>query len=226
MSTHAVIFLLGITPVLAMLLALLGVETIPTNPLGWFLLLVGVIYSTGVIIAYFVRKERFWEGALDRTINGEESGDRSFWFITLGMSASFFLSPVEYLYISAILPRNAWMSTLGVGLVTLGIVLFVWARRTLRKNYSGHLSVKTGQTLVQSGIYGYIRHPAYAGYLLMAMGISLGYSSLAGLISILLLMLTSVVYRIKVEEQLLTRLFGEAYLLYMGKTKRLIPGIW
>jgi hypothetical protein len=32
---------------LAMLLALLGIETIPTNPLGWFLLLVGVINSAG-----------------------------------------------------------------------------------------------------------------------------------------------------------------------------------
>jgi len=46
-SHYAVFFLLVISPMLAMLLALLGIETIPTNPLGWFLLLVGVINSAG-----------------------------------------------------------------------------------------------------------------------------------------------------------------------------------
>jgi protein-S-isoprenylcysteine O-methyltransferase Ste14 len=77
------------------------------------------------------------------------------------------------------------MATLGVALVTFGIVLFIWARRALGTHYSGHLSAKIGQTLVQSGPYRFIRHPAYAGYLLMAMGISLGYSSMAGLIQFL-----------------------------------------
>jgi hypothetical protein len=33
-----------------MLLALLGVETVFTNPLGGFLLLVGVAYMAGVVI--------------------------------------------------------------------------------------------------------------------------------------------------------------------------------
>ena len=226
MSRLAVFFLLVISPLLAMLLALLGVETIPTNPLGWFLLLVGVIYSAGVIIVYSIRKERFWEPAVDGVTTQEEHGDRSFWFIALGMIAAFYASPVEYLYFPAILPRNAWMSTLGVELVILGVALFIWARVALRANYSGHISVKTGQTLVQSGPYEFIRHPAYTGYLLMALGISLGYASLAGLILVLILLVPSLVYRVKVEEKLLTVHFGAAYRQYMRRTKRLIPGIW
>jgi len=225
-SRLAVFFLLVISPLLAMLLALLGVETIPTNPLGWFLLLVGVIYSAGVIIVYSIRKERFWEPAVDGVTTQEEHGDRSFWFIALGMIAAFYASPVEYLYFPAILPRNAWMSTLGVELVILGVALFIWARVALRANYSGHISVKTGQTLVQSGPYEFIRHPAYTGYLLMALGISLGYASLAGLILVLILLVPSLVYRVKVEEKLLTVHFGAAYRQYMRRTKRLIPGIW
>jgi hypothetical protein len=97
MSRTAIFFLLVVAPLLAMLLALLGVETIPTNPLGWFLFLVGVMYSAGVIIVYFVRKERFWEPDVERITKREERSDRSFWFIALGMSAAFYLSPVEYL---------------------------------------------------------------------------------------------------------------------------------
>ena len=52
MSQIAKFFLLVVAPILAMLLALLGVETIPANPLGWFLLLVGVVYIAGVVIVY------------------------------------------------------------------------------------------------------------------------------------------------------------------------------
>jgi protein-S-isoprenylcysteine O-methyltransferase Ste14 len=209
-----------------MLLALLGVKTLPANPLGGFLLLVGVVYTAGVIIVYAIHKERFWESPLNGVLTDEERGDRSLWFITLGMLAAFYLSPVEYIYLTASLPRNAWMSFSGAGLVSLGSVLFVWARRTSGKRYSGHVSVKIGQTLVQSGPYRFIRHPAYAGYLLMALGISLGYSSLAGMASIFVLLLPSLIYRMKVEERLLNRHFGEAYRQYTDVVKRIIPGIW
>ena len=226
MSQIAKFFLLVVAPLLAMLLALLGVETLPANPLGWFLLLVGVVYAVGVVIVYAIRKERFWESPLHGAPTHEERGDRSLWFITLGILAAFYLSPLEYIYLTASLPRNAWMSFSGVGLVAVGTMLFVWARRALGKSYSGHISVKTGQALVKSGPYRFIRHPAYAGYLLMALGISLGYSSLAGLASTLVLLLPSMIYRMTVEERLLTRHFGEAYRQYADGIKRIIPGIW
>jgi protein-S-isoprenylcysteine O-methyltransferase Ste14 len=226
MSQIAKFFLLVVAPILAMLLALLGVETLPANPLGWFLLLVGVVYTAGVVIVYTVRKDRFWESPLNGAPTNEERGDRSLWFITLGILAAFYLSPMEYLYLPASLPRNPWMSFSGVGLVAVGTILFVWARRALGKSYSGHVSVKTGQALVQSGPYRFIRHPAYAGYLLMALGISMGYSSLAGLVSTLVLLLPSLIYRIKVEERLLTKHFGEVYRQYAGGIKRIIPGFW
>ena len=226
MSLIAKFFILVIAPILAMLLALLGVETLPTNPLGWFLLLVGVVYIAGVVIVYVIRRERFWESPLNGSPILEEHGDRSLWFITLGMLAAFYLSPIDYIYLPACLPRNAWMSFSGVGLVALGIVLFVWARRVLGTNYSGHVSVKVGHSLVQNGPYHFIRHPAYLGYLLMALGIGLGYSSLAGLASTFLLLLPSLIYRIKVEEKLLFRYFGESYRQYAIVVKRLIPCIW
>lgn len=226
MNRFVVIFLLVITPLLAMLLALLGVETISNNPLGWFLLLVGVVYAAGVIVVYSFQRERFWEAAGNRSIVNEERGDRSFWFITLGMSAAFYASPLEYLFLPALFVRNHWISSIGMGLVVIGVNLFIWARITLKEEYSGHLAVKTGYTLVQDGPYAFIRHPAYAGFLFMALGISLGYSSLAGLISILVLLLPSLVYRIHVEEKLLLEHFGEAYHRYARTVKRLIPGIW
>jgi len=225
-SRIARFFLLVIAPVLAILLAVLGVETIHTNPLGWFLLLVGVAYTAGVVIVYQIRKERFWDSSVSGATTQEEHGDRSYWLITAGMLAAFYLPPIEYLYFDATLPRPQWVAFSGLGLVILGAGLFIWARRSLRSNYSGHVSVKSGQTLVQSGPYRVIRHPAYAGYLLMALGISLGYSSLAGLAATLALLLPGLIYRMNVEEKLLTEHFGDAYRQYSLNTRRLIPGVW
>jgi protein-S-isoprenylcysteine O-methyltransferase Ste14 len=226
MSRTARFFLLAIAPLMAVALAVLGIKTLSTNPLGWFLLLVGTAYVGGLIAVYLVRRQRFWESHLGGAASEEEQGDRSFWMIALGMSAAFYLSPMEYIYLPASLPRSEWMSFSGAGLVVLGTVLFIWARRALGKNYSGHLSVKAGQKLVQHGPYRLIRHPAYAGYLLMSLGISLGYSSLAGVASILALLLPGLVYRMKVEENLLNGHFGESYRQYIITTKRLIPWIW
>lgn len=226
MGRFAKVFLLVLAPALAVLLAWLGLETLPTNPLGWFLLLTGLVYAIGTVIAFFVRRERFWDSQLTGKAVEEETRDYSFWLIALAMAAVFYLSPLEYLYFFAILTRDAWMPIAGVALVVLGTGLFIWARRTLGANYSGHVSVRSDQKLVQSGPYRFIRHPAYLGYLGMALGISLGYSSLAGVGAIALLFLPSLVYRIDVEERLLSKYFGDSYRVYADVTKRLIPGIW
>lgn len=226
MSRIAKVFLIVLAPALAILLALLGFMTLPSNPLGWFLMLVGIVYAAGVVIVYLVRKEQFWESRKNGVTSQEERGDRSFWLITAGMAAAFYLPPIEYLYFEAVLPRTTWISYGGVGLVVLGIALFVWARRTLGANYSGHVSVKEAQELVQNGPYRLIRHPAYAGYLLMALGICAGYSSLSGLLAFLVLLLPGLNYRMNVEERLLSEHFGQAYREYARRTKRLVPGVW
>jgi protein-S-isoprenylcysteine O-methyltransferase Ste14 len=222
----ATFFLIVIAPILAIMLALLGVETISTNPLGGFLLLVGLAYMIGVVIVYWIRREHFWDSPIPGPTIHQEYGDRSFWLITAAMLAVFYLSPVEYLFFAAVLPRTTWMSSSGLTLVILGVMLFLWARRALQENYAGHISVKPGQALVKSGPYRIIRHPAYTGYLLMGLGISLGYSSLAGLAAVFLLLLPGLVYRIHVEEKLLVQYFSDAYRQYSRMVKRLIPGIW
>ena len=226
MSRPATIFLLIVAPGLAILLVFLGIETLRTNILGWFLFLTGVVYTVGIVIDGFVRKEEFWNSGLNGNYLLEEGSDRSFWLITLGLLAVFYLSPLEYLYLVTFQPKTAWMESIGEGLVLLGSTIFVWARRTLGKQYSGHVSVKKEQELVQTGPYRIIRHPAYAGYLFMALGLALGYSSLLAFVSSLFILLPAVIYRIRVEDRLLAEYFGTQFVEYVRRTKRLLPGIW
>jgi protein-S-isoprenylcysteine O-methyltransferase Ste14 len=226
MSRFAVFFLVFITLGLATLLALLGVATIQSNLLGWFLLISGSSYFFGVIIVYWIRGIQFWRPRAKGEMLKEELDDWSFWLIVAGMIAVFYLPPIEYLLLPAILPYVGWTQVAGLTLIVLGTALFIWARRTLGKFYSGHVSVIEGQPLVQSGPYGFIRHPAYAGYILIALGLSLGYSSIAGFAANLFLLLPSVIYRLRIEDKLLAEHFGVQFNEYAIKVARLIPGIW
>lgn len=219
-------FLFGIVPFLAGILAWLGIATARTNLLGWFLFLIGAVFSIGTLVAITVRRERFWKSTTPGIQTQEERGDRSFWLISTGLAAAIFLPPIEYLFRPNPLSNKVWLETAGICLVTLGSALFIWARLTLGTSYSGHLGVHSGQELVRSGPYRCIRHPAYAGYLWISLGFTLGYASLSGLLALLGLVLPALLYRIQVEEVLLTGHFGEAYCRYASQTKRLIPGVW
>ena len=226
MRIAAIFFLVVGTLVLALALAWLGLATLPSNLLGWFLLVSGLVYFFGVVIVYWVRRIQFWRPRAKGEMVKEERNDWSFWFIVVGMISAFYLPPIEYLYFPVTLPHAAWMQVAGLLLIIFGSTLFIWARRILGNFYSGHVSVIEGQRLIQIGPYRFIRHPAYAGYLLIVLGLALGYSSLAGFAAILFLLLPSVIYRIRVEDQLLAGHFGAEFKDYAEKIKRLLPFIW
>jgi len=225
MSRLAVFFLMIVAPALAICLALLGLETLGTNLLGWFLLLFGVAYPAGGVITYFIRREPFWKWNTGEAVR-EEKGDRSFWGILPGFLVVFFASPVEWMVSTAVLPRAVWMQITGLALILVALALLVWARSHIRGLYTGHVEVQVGHRLVVSGPYRFARHPGYAGFLLLALGLALGYSSLIGLIAIPLLLVPGLAYRIGVEEKILVEQFGEEYLAYKKRTRKLIPGIW
>lgn len=218
-------FLFFFVPLLAISLAWLGYKTVFTNLIGWFLILVGALFSIGIMIAYIIKGKTLWEAALKTKPVYQEKGDRSFWLIVVSMIFAFYLPPIDFLYIDfSVSATTGWM-LIGAGFVITGSVLFGYARYELRKWYSGHLSVQKDQVLVQSGPYRLVRHPAYLGYLLMAVGVSLGYASLIGMVNIIFL-LYCFHYRIKIEEKLLVAHFGQAYLLYAEKIKKMFPFIW
>ena len=226
MSRAAIYFLVFVTMGMALLLAWLGWATLPFNLLGWFLLIAGLVYFFGVLIVYWVRRILFWNARAGGEVMQQEKNDLSFWFIVLGMIAAFYLPPIESLFFHRFLARNIGMQVLGLVLIIFGAGLLIWARRSLGRFYSGHLSVVEGQPLVTDGPYRFIRHPAYGGYLLMAIGLSIGYASVAGLIIIPSLLLPSIVYRIQIEDGLLAERFGLHFKDYERMTKRLLPFVW
>ena len=224
MSRSAVFFLVFAAPALSMALGWLGLETLTRNLMGWILLAVGASYPLSLLISYLIRKRPLWGAKGDAA--HEEKGDRSFWFILPGLIAGFFAPPLEYLFMPPLLPRFKAMEIAGLILALSGGMLGFWARNVLKKHYSGHLHVISGQSLVTGGPYRWVRHPAYAGFSLIVLGISIGYGSLIGLAVIGLLVLPALNYRIRIEESLLVQQFGDQYQEYRKQARKLIPGIW
>jgi protein-S-isoprenylcysteine O-methyltransferase Ste14 len=143
-----------------------------------------------------------------------------------GFIAAFFWPPIEYLYLPALLPRVEAMPAVGAVVIGLGLALRAWTRWALGRMYSAQVQVQTAHRLVREGPYRFVRHPGYAGFVLMALGLALGFSSLGGLLAIPALLLPGLAYRMRVEEQLLTEQFGDEYGAYARATARLIPGLW
>ena len=78
--------------------------------------------------------------------------------------------------------------------------------------------VKTG------GLYGWVRHPLYAAYVIIFIGYLINNQSLAN-VAVILFGITFLVIRIHYEEDLLTQQADYAH--YVNKTRwRLIPSVW
>ncbi len=221
-----IIFLLVVAPVLSICLALLGLETLRTNIMGWFLLILGIAYPAGGAITYFVYHKPFWRSSGTGEAIREESGDRSFWLILPGFLVIFFAAPLEWMYFPEWIPRLPWMQAAGIGFIILALIVRIWARAQLRGQYSGHVEITAGHRLVKSGPYRFLRHPGYTGFVIMTLGVAVSFSSLIGLIAIPALLAPGLSYRMKVEERLLIDQFGDEYREYAGRSKKIIPGVW
>ncbi len=113
----------------------------------------------------------------------------------------------------------------GLALLAFGFSILITAQITLRKSYASTLIIWENHQLKTHGIYRLVRHPIYLGVILGSMGIAVYASSLYGF----LIMSANVpvfLIRIKIEEKLLTKEFGDAYRMYKKKTKKLLPFIY
>lgn len=226
MSKPAGIFLMLVAPALSLFLALLGLETLRENRLGWFLFILGIAFPAARVIYYFIRHEPVRRKNPSDVAAQEGSTDKSFWAILPGFLVIFFAPPLDWYYLPELLPRTLPFEIAGAALILIGATLAGWAIVYLREYYSAKISVGKSQVLLQSGPYRVIRHPSYLGMLLIGVGVALGYASLLGLLAAPLLLIPGLIYRISVEERLLQGRFGAEYSSYQKRTKRLIPGVW
>jgi protein-S-isoprenylcysteine O-methyltransferase Ste14 len=119
----------------------------------------------------------------------------------------------------------AWLGALGL-LLELGGLWLALGSRVQLHFFSSDRTGRERMVLVRTGFFRYIRHPAYAGILLVALAWPLEYG--APIVEVLTLIIGFVVAHgeIKVDEEVLQARFGEEFEDYRRTTDALIPSIW
>lgn len=130
---------------------------------------------------------------------------------------------------SAIILTTQWQQfsvtmLIGLALFAGGIAFRLNAIDTLGKFYSHRVRLIDEHTVIDTGPYQWVRHPAYTGMLVSHFGFVLVFFNIYAFLALALVLLPAIVQRIKVEEVALLELPG--YANYAESHKRLIPGIW
>jgi protein-S-isoprenylcysteine O-methyltransferase Ste14 len=120
-----------------------------------------------------------------------------------------------------------WSSAIvwsGVVITAAGVVLAVWARWRLGRNWSDKVVLKVDHELIRNGPYRYLRHPIYTGILVALAGTALVIGEWRGVVAVILMGMN---YYIKAtrEEKILAAGFGEAFTEHKKRTGFFLPGM-
>ena len=136
--------------------------------------------------------------------------------------AAFILAGLNYRFRWTTLPDA--VIYISAGLFLLSYVLYA---EVMRENayLSRTIEVQEDQTVVDTGLYGIVRHPMYSATLILFLSMPLVLGSVISFV-ITLAYIPIIVKRIRNEEKVLGKDLP-GYEEYMGKVKyRLVPFIW
>jgi len=124
------------------------------------------------------------------------------------------------------LAHSAWIRPVCLGILTAGFLLRLTAILSLGRAFSVNVAIRSGQRVMKTGLYRWMRHPSYTGMLLMLLAVGLVERDWISLAILLVVPTAALLYRIHVEEIALREHFGEEYVAYGRQTKRLVPGVY
>jgi protein-S-isoprenylcysteine O-methyltransferase Ste14 len=121
--------------------------------------------------------------------------------------------------------RRRGVEWLGFAMTLAGLAHAVWARVHLGRYWSGMITLKEGHRLIRSGPYRLTRHPIYTGFLLAALGSAISAGTGDALIGIAI-MVVAYLIKIRREEAVLTREFGDEYAQFRAEVAALVPLVY
>ena len=110
----------------------------------------------------------------------------------------------------------------GSMILLCGSLFFIYVLVYLRRGFFGETSPKLGY-LITKGPYRFCRHPQYLSFIVLIFGFDLIFGSAIGILFTLFISIPSVIYRAKVEDELLKKEFGEEWENYAKKVGFLFP---
>ena len=188
---------------------------------GW--LLMGILFIP-MSVAGLVMLVRSPE-LLKKRLNAREEQEAQRWVVLLsGMLflGAFVIAGLNHRFRWIVLPD--WVSWAFAGVFLLGYVLYA---EVLRENewLSRTVEVQAGQRVVDTGLYGVVRHPMYMSTLALFLSMPLVLGSVLSLI-LMLGYIPIIALRIKNEEQVLEKGLA-GYAEYRKNVRwKVIPLVW
>ena len=190
-------------------------------PGAW--LFIGLLFIPILVlgIVLFIKAPRL----LEKRLNGNEKRETQRGvaaFLGLAILGGLLISAFDFRYSITRVP--AWLVIIGSVVFLIGYAFYA---EVMRENayLSRTVEVQENQKVIDTGLYGIVRHPMYLASLLVFLPIPLILGSFLGLIPMILYPVI-IVIRILDEEKLLTEHLA-GYSEYKKRVKyRLIPYVW
>jgi len=119
-------------------------------------------------------------------------------------------------------PSTGFTQAVAAMICVCGLLVAIWARRTLAGNWSSHVTFKQNHELIRTGPYRFVRHPIYTGILLMGLGVAIEMGRLRSWLG-LLLWFIGLWIKLKQEESLMLQHFPDQYPAYCKQVRALVP---
>jgi protein-S-isoprenylcysteine O-methyltransferase Ste14 len=115
---------------------------------------------------------------------------------------------------------------IGLALYSIGISFRYVGTLTLGKYFTRGIEIETNHQLVSNGLYTYLKHPLYLGLFLLGVSTSFVYGNYLMIIVSMLLMGSTLNYRMVLEERAMEQVIGKRYTEWKAKRYRFIPFIY
>ena len=188
---------------------------------GW--LLIGILFVPMFVAGLILMKKN--PELLKKRLNAkEEEKEQKIVILLSGIMflAAFVVAGLNFRFSWIVLPM--WVSYVSAAVFLAAYALYA---EVLRENeyLSRTIEVQEDQKVVDTGLYGVVRHPMYMSTLLLFLAMPMVLGSVISL-AIMLAYIPIIVMRIKNEEKVLAKGLP-GYEEYMKKVKyRIIPFIW
>jgi protein-S-isoprenylcysteine O-methyltransferase Ste14 len=187
---------------------------------GWLIASCWIIFLIFIVISAFSAKrtvatDRYWIW-----------GWRGLTIIIVAFLLLGYSVPLpSFVTDTSLWPHSLLVNVIADIIVLLGLIVALWGRITLGRNWNMYPSLQGHHELIEAGPYVYVRHPMYSGLVLMLLGTVIWYGTLPGFIFFAVCVFGTWLKWSR-EEKILTKHFGQNYLDYQKRVRALIPFIW
>lgn len=137
-------------------------------------------------------------------------------------AACLFVYPLGFTWFDHHLPVPGILRLVGLVGMAASLPLSIWVYETLGTYFTTELYLLSSHRLITSGPYRLVRHPMYATLFMCAISTALFSANMIVAVSSVFVVI-SMSLRIKREEAMLAKEFGDEYDTYRASTKALVP---